>query len=46
VLSKPKLRKSEKNQASVGRQELKIKQAEQMAKSVPDGLVVCSYLYT
>jgi hypothetical protein len=44
VLLKPKLRNL-KNQASVGRQELKIEQAEQTAKSMPNELVVCSYLY-
>jgi hypothetical protein len=41
-----KLRSSEnlRNKATVGKQELR-NQAEQMAKSVPNELVVCPYLY-
>jgi hypothetical protein len=45
VLLKPKLRKS-KNQASVGRQELKIQQAEQMAKKAYQMSSRCALIYT
>jgi hypothetical protein len=45
MCSKSRSLENLKSQASVGRQKLKIEQAEQMAKSVPNELVVCSYLY-